>query len=135
MKASTKTRASGGHRELAGQYDFHVHWSPEDGEYVAVAREWPSLSWLASDRTAALEGLVRAIEDVLEDMAETGETPPEPLSRRTYSGEVRLRMPKELHRSLAWQADQEGVSLNTLMVSRLARALPVVAEVEFDGKL
>ena len=38
-----------------------------------------------------------------------------------YSGKVLLRLPKTLHKSLAEQADDEGVSLNTLMITYLAQ--------------
>ena len=37
-----------------------------------------------------------------------------------FSGNVRVRVPKDLHRTLAAQARQQGVSLNTLIVSYLA---------------
>jgi hypothetical protein len=48
--------------------------------------------------------------------AELGYTPP---SKR-YSGTFRVRVPKDLHRTLAAQAERQGVSLNTLIVSYLA---------------
>jgi len=38
-----------------------------------------------------------------------------------YSGKVNLRMPKSLHRDLAHSARQEGVSLNQVIVTALAR--------------
>ena len=40
---------------------------------------------------------------------------------RGDSGNVRVRMPRKLHKELAAQADREGVSLNTLIVTYLAR--------------
>jgi hypothetical protein len=48
--------------------------------------------------------------------AELGLAPPE----RRYSGTFRVRVPKDLHRTLAAQAERQGVSLNTLIVSYLA---------------
>lgn len=44
-------------------------------------------------------------------------------AERTYSGKVNLRMPRSLHRDLARRAEEEGVSLNQLMVVVLARAV------------
>ena len=38
-----------------------------------------------------------------------------------FSGNIRLRLPKSLHADLSRRADAEGVSLNALMVSLLAR--------------
>ena len=48
--------------------------------------------------------------------AELGLEPPE----KRYSGTFRVRVPKDLHRTLAAQAGRQGVSLNTLIVSYLA---------------
>ncbi len=42
---------------------------------------------------------------------------------REYSGKVNLRMPKSLHQDLVRRAEQEGVSLNQLIVTALARSL------------
>ena len=39
-------------------YTYRVVWSPEDGEYVGLCAEFPSLSWLSSDQTKALKGVV-----------------------------------------------------------------------------
>jgi predicted HicB family RNase H-like nuclease len=45
---------------------------------------------------------------------------------REYSGSLRVRMPKHLHRDLARQAEQDGVSLNTLIVALLERGMGAV---------
>ena len=42
---------------------------------------------------------------------------------REYSGKINLRMPKSLHRDLAHRAEQEGVSLNQLIVTALVRSV------------
>ena len=39
----------------------------------------------------------------------------------SYSGQLRLRMPKSLHGELSQAAMNEGVSLNTYLISLLAR--------------
>jgi hypothetical protein len=66
---------------------------------------------------AALGGDPRAPSIPEEEVyAEFGYTP---LARR-FSGNVRVRLPTELHRALATQAKHQGVSLNTLIVSYLA---------------
>jgi antitoxin HicB len=44
-------------------------------------------------------------------------------AKKAYSGKVNLRMPRSLHRDLARRAEEEGVSLNQLMVVVLARAV------------
>jgi HicB family len=53
---------------------------------------------------------------------------PEPLTapqRREYSGKFNVRVPKSLHAALAGEADAEGVSLNQLVVAKLALHLQV----------
>ena len=35
------------------KYTYRVTWSEEDGEYVGLCAEFPSLSWLADTQTAA----------------------------------------------------------------------------------
>lgn len=49
-------------------YSYRVIWSKEDGEYVGLCDEFSSLSWLAQTEMAALEGIVIAVGDILEDM-------------------------------------------------------------------
>jgi predicted HicB family RNase H-like nuclease len=38
----------------------------------------------------------------------------------TYSGRINLRMPTDLHAQLAAEAERQGVSLNTLLLTLLA---------------
>ena len=78
------------------------------------------VSWIDTDRTAALSGIESLLQDVLDDMAESGETPPLPLADRVYSGRLQVRIPPEVHRRLATEAAEQGVSLNRLVSSRLA---------------
>ena len=101
-------------------YTYRVSWSPEDGEFVATVIEFRSLSWLAPDPAAALIGLRALVADVVDDLMTSGETVPEPLAERHYSGEFRLRIPPALHRALAIEAAEQGVSLNRLVSAKVA---------------
>ena len=101
-------------------YTYRVTWSPEDGEHVALCAEFPSLSWLAATPEAALEGIRQVVSDVVADMKTAGEIVPVPLAEKHYSGEFRVRIPPEVHRSLAMQAAEQGVSLNRLASAKLA---------------
>ena len=102
-------------------YTYRLTWSSEDHEYVALCAEFPSLSWLAPTPQDALAGMQELIRDVVADMTANGESPPEPLADRTYSGRFVVRIPPETHRELVMQAAEEGVSLNRLASARLAR--------------
>ena len=41
------------------------------------------------------------VSESVADLMSEGEAPPEALAERRYSGEVRVRVPPEVHRSLA----------------------------------
>ena len=101
-------------------YTYRVTWSPDDGEHLGLCAEFPSLSWLAATPEAALKGIRRVVSEVLVDMKASGEAVPAPLAEKHYSGEFRVRIPPELHRALAIQAAEQGVSLNRLASAKLA---------------
>ncbi len=66
------------------------------------------------------ENLNEAMEGYLEVKLENGLSIPEPQSVEDYSGKFNVRLPKSLHQRLAIEADREGVSLNTLVLYKLA---------------
>ncbi len=104
----------------ADHYTYRVTWSPEDGEHVGLCAEFPSLSWLAATPNAALKGIRRVVAQSVEDMRDSGEEIPQPLAEKHYSGQFRVRIPPEVHRALATQAAEQGVSLNRLASAKLA---------------
>ena len=105
---------------MTDHFAYRITWSAEDNEHVGLCAEFPSLSWLAPTPNEALDGIRQLVRDTLADMQATGETPPEPMADRTYSGKFMVRVPPEMHRTLAIQAAERGVSLNRLVSARLA---------------
>lgn len=103
------------------RYTYRVTWSEEDGEHVGLCAEFPSLSWLAPTPGGALRGIRRLVAEVTADLAENGEVIPEPLALRTFSGKFVVRVPADVHRALAIEAAEAGVSLNRLASAKLAR--------------
>ena len=101
-------------------YTYRVTWSAEDEEHVGLCVEFPSLSWLAATPEEALTGIRRMVRDVVREMKTTGEPIPIPLAEKRYSGEFRVRIPPQVHRSLALQAAEQGVSLNRLASAKLS---------------
>lgn len=101
-------------------YTYRVTWSPEDGEHVGLCAEFPSLSWLAPNPEKALTGIRQVITEAVNDMQANNEPIPKPLAEKHYSGQFRVRIPPEVHRSLAMQAAEQGVSLNRLASAKLA---------------
>lgn len=104
----------------AQKYTYRVVWSEEDGEFVGLCAEFPSLSWLAATQTEAISGIVELVKSVLADMAEQDEEIPVPLSLRSFSGRFVVRTTPETHRRLAIRAEEAGVSLNRYINSILA---------------
>ncbi len=105
------------------KYSMQLFWSEEDGEYVALIPEFPYLSALSKKPDQAVREALMVAEAFLEDMAETGDEPPEPQVLSSFSGQTRVRMPRTLHQRLAGRARMEDVSLNTLIVSLLAEGI------------
>jgi len=126
--ANSRTRRDPGGGPARGaatdHYTYRVSWSGEDQEFVATCAEFPSLSHLADSQVAAIDGLRELVADVVRDMEAGGEIPPEPLADRRFSGEFVARVPSELHRLLAIEAAEAGVSLNRLVSFKLALPLP-----------
>jgi predicted HicB family RNase H-like nuclease len=103
------------------RYTYRVTWSEEDGEYIGLCAEFASLSWLDANPEAALHGIRQVVADVVADLQKNGETVPVPLAAKKYSGRFMVRIPPELHRQLALEAAESGVSLNRLASDKLSR--------------
>lgn len=101
------------------RYTYRVTWSEEDQEHVGLCAEFPGLSWLDSSPEKALVGIRKLVNNILTDMTNSGESIPEPISLKNYSGKFMVRVPPETHRMLAIQAAESGVSLNRLVSSKL----------------
>ncbi|HEX8068777.1 MAG TPA: toxin-antitoxin system HicB family antitoxin [Pyrinomonadaceae bacterium] len=104
----------------AEDYLYSVVWSEEDHAFVGRVLEFPSLAAHGDTQEAALREIREVVGYALEDLEESGEPVPVPLSKRNFSGTLNLRMPKHLHRQLAIEAEQQGVSLNQWINTKLA---------------
>ncbi len=103
------------------KFTYRVTWSDDDNEYVGLCAEFPSLSWLAKTPESALKGIRKVVDDVMRDMHKKGETIPEPISSRHFSGKFMVRVPPQVHQKLAIQAAEFGVSLNRLASAKLSQ--------------
>ncbi len=102
------------------RYKYTVVWSDEDQEYVATCAEFGLLSHLDESQETALVGIKEVVGTAIELLRSEGKQIPEPFSGREYSGKFNVRVPKDLHRLLATQAHEKGVSLNQLVTQKLA---------------
>lgn len=102
------------------KYTYRVLWSDEDEEFVGLCAEFPSLSWLTSSPEKALKGIRAVVKNCVADMKKNKEDLPVPISIRKYSGKFMVRVPAEVHRHLAIEAAESGVSLNRIASAKLA---------------
>ncbi len=106
----------------ANRYTYRTTWSEEDQGFVGLCAEFPSLSHVDDSPVKALVGITGLVADVVVDMLQHQETPPRPLASRNYSGQFKVRIPAPLHRRLAIEAAEEGVSMNRIISMKLAQA-------------
>jgi predicted HicB family RNase H-like nuclease len=102
-------------------YTYRVIWSEKDDAHIGLCAEFPSLSWIADTPEGALRGIRRQVADIIEDMRVNGESIPGPFSSRRFSGKFIVRVPPDVHRELAIEAAEAGVSINRLASAKLAR--------------
>ena len=102
-------------------YTYRVIWSEEDNEYIGLCAEFPSLSWLDETPEAALIGIRKVISDVVRDMKKNDEKVPDPVTTRHYSGKFIVRVPQDVHKRLAIEAAESGISLNRIISAKLSQ--------------
>ena len=104
------------------KYTYRVTWSEEDEEFVGLCADFQKLSWLAPSLEEALKGIRSVVEDCVKDMLKNEEDIPSPIATRKFSGKFMVRVPPEVHRHLAIQAAESGVSLNRIASAKLAHS-------------
>ena len=102
------------------KFTYRVMWSEEDQEFVGLCAEFPSLSWLQSSLDGALKGIHSLVKSTVKDMVKNKENVPDAISSKQYSGKFMVRIPPEVHRHLAIEAAESGVSLNRIASAKLA---------------
>lgn len=103
------------------KYSVVVQWSDEDEGYIAIVPELKGLSAFGATPEEALKELNVAKELYLEVFEEDGCALPDPEKLVSFSGQIRLRLPKSLHAELSRSAKNEGISLNTKIVNLLSK--------------
>jgi len=110
---------------MSHHYSYRVVFSNEDGQWVGLCTEFPSLSHLAPTQVEAMQGIASLVAAVADDMIQAGEALPEAMSDRRYSGSFVTRVPEHLHRTLAIEAAEAGLSLNRLVSYKLSMPVPI----------
>jgi antitoxin HicB len=107
------------------RYPFLVRpLSKEEGGGYLV--EFPDFPGVISDGETPEEAIRNgqdALAAALMTMREFGDPIPKPSQGTSASGQWRQRVPRSLHARLVSRAQQEGVSLNTLVTTLIAEGL------------
>lgn len=108
----------------ARQYPVEIRplSTDEGGGWLATFPDLPGCMGDGETPEAAIEDGYAAAAAWLKVAAECGDAIPEP-GAGGESGRFVARIPKSLHMRLIARARQEGVSMNTMLVSMLAESL------------
>ena len=113
-------------RDLS-QYPFEIRpLSAEEGGGYLIS--FPDFAECISDGETPQEAIQNGIDALAETIAaleDMGLPVPEPGSGGSYSGRFVQRVPRSLHSRLVAKAAQEGVSMNSLVISYLSERLGV----------
>lgn len=101
-------------------YTIRIKEEPER-IFFAEIEELPGCMTEADSKQEALEMIEDAKKAWLAEALRKKIAIPEPVTDE-FSGKLNVRLPKFLHRKLAYKAKEEGVSLNTLISTTLASA-------------
>jgi len=97
-----------------------------EGDYIAEIPDLPGCMTDARTKEEALREIEDAKRAWIAVALEKGMEIPEPRDLDGQpSGKILLRLPKSLHRSLWWEAEREGVSLNQSVVFLLTKAIGI----------
>lgn len=105
-------------------YTITIRKEKLDGDFLYVGRvaEFINITAYEDTHEEAREVLLDAIK-TLKNMADEAGAPfpePNPVLSEEYSGRPSLRLPSSLHAKAAKLAENEGVSLNTYLVTAIA---------------
>ena len=106
---------------MAYPFEMRPLTEAEGGGWLITFPDFPGCLGDGATIAEAVADGKMALESVLAVFQEDGRPFPKP--GETQSGKFIQRLPKSLHARLATRAKQEGVSMNTLVVSIIAEGL------------
>ena len=102
-------------------YKMEVQMDIEEGGFVVSFPDLPGCITCGNTIEQAYANAEDAKKCWIEAALEDGTEIPESASTKKYSGQFKLRIPKQLHKSLAEHSEQEGVSMNQYCVYLLSK--------------
>ena len=92
----------------------------DDGDWLAHFEELPNVSAFGGSPEEALEELKEAWDAMKESYICHNELIPVAPAKKEYSGQFNVRIDRRIHRALAVEAAQAGISLNALVAQKLS---------------
>lgn len=102
------------------KYAIVVAYSEEDNGYIATVPELPDCSAFGDTEEEAMKEVKVAASLWLDAATKAGKPIPEPIVEKTFKARYPLRIPEDLRRRLELEAKRKGVSLNQLILQRIA---------------
>jgi predicted RNase H-like HicB family nuclease len=101
-------------------YKIEVIEDKQDGGFAFLCPELPGCITSAETLEQGYNMIQDAKLSWFSACLEDGIIIPEPQSLEDYSGQLRLRMPRTLHRTLSERSKREGISMNQLCIYLLS---------------
>jgi predicted HicB family RNase H-like nuclease len=109
-------------KELDDFDGYSVILLQREGEWVVHFSELPNVAAFGQTIEDALDDLHENWQYIKEDYRRFREPLPAAPSRREYSGRFSVRIDRRVHRALAIEAAQAGVTLNALVTYKLSNS-------------
>ena len=107
-------------------YRVNIIPDPDEGGFTAYYPDLPGCMTCV-DTINELEGMLKDAKKAwISSELEQGREIPQPVYDGEFSGQFKLRIPKTLHKQLAQQAKDEGVSMNQLCMYLLSSNLQIL---------
>jgi predicted RNase H-like HicB family nuclease len=102
------------------KYAIVVAYSDEDQGYIATVPELPGCSAFGETEEEAIKEVKIAASLWLSAAKKAGRKVPDPIVEKKIKGRFPLRIPEDLRRRLELEAKRRGVSLNELILQKIA---------------
>jgi predicted HicB family RNase H-like nuclease len=100
-------------------YKAHIEYSEEDGCFVGhIAGIRDVVGFHGESVTELRQAFEEAVDDYLETCAKLGKNP-----QKSYSGNIMLRIPPDIHAEVAIAAETSGKSINQLVAEILDQTI------------
>jgi len=102
------------------KYAIVVAYSDEDEGYIATVPELPGCSAFGDMEEEAIKEIKIAVSLWFSAAKKAKRPIPEPIVEKKFKGRFPLRIPEDIRRRLELEAKRQGVSLNQLILHRIA---------------